>query len=44
MKRAVVVVTALVGGVIAWRFILPLPAIFSLVLVASLAVAYAVAH
>ena len=30
-------------GVIAWRFIFPVPAIFSLVLVATLSVAYAVA-
>lgn len=41
---AVIALAILVGAIIAWRFILPLPAIFSLVLVASLAVAYAVAH
>jgi hypothetical protein len=41
---AVIALAILVGGVIAWHFILPLPAIFSLVLAASLAVAYAVAH
>jgi hypothetical protein len=39
---AVIALASLVGSVIAWRFILPVPAIFSLVLVASLAVAYAV--
>jgi hypothetical protein len=33
-----------VCGVIAYRFILPLPAFFSLALVASLVVAYAVAR
>lgn len=40
---AVVGLATLVGGIIAWRLILPIPAMFSLVLLASLAVAYVVA-
>ena len=41
---AVIGLAAAASGVIAWRFIFPLPALFSLVLVVSLAVAYAVAR
>lgn len=41
---AVITLASLVGSLIAWRLILPLPALFSLVLVASLATAYAVAR
>lgn len=41
---AVIALAALAGGIVAWRFIFPLPAVFSLVLVASLAVAYVVAR
>jgi len=41
---AVITLASLVGSFIAWRFILPVPAMFSLVLVASLTVAYAVAR
>jgi hypothetical protein len=43
MIAAIALATA-VCGVIAYRFILPVPAFFSLVLVASLAVAYVVAR
>jgi hypothetical protein len=45
--RPMITVIALaiaVGGVIAWRFIFPVPALFSLALVAGLTVAYAVAR
>jgi hypothetical protein len=41
---AVIALATAVCGVIAYRFILPLPAFFSLALVASLVVAYAVAR
>lgn len=41
---AVIALAVAACGVIAWRFIFPLPALFSLVLVASLGVAYAVAR
>ncbi len=41
---AVIALASAVGSVIAWRFIIPVPAISSLVLVASLSVAYAVAR
>jgi hypothetical protein len=41
---AVIALATAVSGVIAWRLIFPVPALFSLVLVASLAVAYAVAR
>lgn len=41
---AVIALATLASGVIAWRFILPMPALFSLVLVASLTVAYVVAR
>jgi hypothetical protein len=41
---AVIGLAAAASGVIAWRFIFPLPALFSFVLVVSLAVAYAVAR
>ena len=37
---AVIALANLAGAVIAWRFILPVPALFALVLLASLAVAY----
>jgi len=37
---AVIALAVAVCGVIAWRFIFPIPALFSLVLVASLAAAY----
>jgi hypothetical protein len=40
---AVFAVAAAATGVIAWRFIFPVPAIFSGLLLASLAAAYAVA-
>jgi hypothetical protein len=40
----VIALATAVCGVIAYRFIFPLPAFFSLVLVASLAVAYVVAR
>lgn len=40
----VIALATLVGTIIAWRFILPIPAAFSLVLLASLAVAYVVAR
>jgi hypothetical protein len=38
---AVIALANLAGAVIAWRFILPIPALFALVLLASLVVAYA---
>jgi hypothetical protein len=41
---AVIALATLAGGVVAWRFIFPVPALFSLALVASLAVAYVVAR
>jgi hypothetical protein len=41
---AVIALAIAVGGVIAWRFIFPVPALFSLALVASLTMAYAVAR
>ena len=41
---AVIGLAAAVSGVIAWRFIFPLPALFSLVLVISLVVAFVVAR
>jgi hypothetical protein len=41
---AVIAVATLATGVIAWRFIFPMPALFSLVLFASLAVACFVAR
>jgi hypothetical protein len=41
---AVIALATVVGGVIAWRFIFPVPALFSLALVASLAVAYGAAR
>ena len=41
---AVIGLATALGGVIAWRFIFPVPALFSLVLVGSLAVAYAKAR
>ena len=41
---AVIALAALAGGIVAWRFIFPLPALFSLALVGSLAVAYVVAR
>ncbi len=46
VRPLIVVFTIAVAacGVIAWRFLIPVPALFSLVLVASLAVAYAVAR
>jgi hypothetical protein len=37
---AVIALATLAGGVIAWVFIIPIPAIFSAVLVATLAAAY----
>lgn len=40
----VIALATLVGSIIAWRLILPIPALFSLVLLASLAVAYVVAR
>ena len=40
----VIALATAAGGVIAYRFIFPLPAFFSLLLVASLAMAYAVAR
>lgn len=40
---AVIALATAVTGIIAWRFIFPVPAIFSLVLVATLSVAYVVA-
>ncbi len=40
---AVIALANLVGAVIAWRFILPIPAMFALVLLASLALAYVAA-
>lgn len=39
---AVIGLATAASGIIAWRFIFPVPALFSLVLVATLAVAYAV--
>lgn len=41
---AAIALASLAGTFIAWRFILPVPALFSLVLLASLTVAYAVAR
>lgn len=41
---AVVALATVAGGVIAWRFIFPVPALFSAVLAACLAVAFAVAR
>jgi len=41
---AVIALATMAGGIIAWRFIFPLPALFSLALVGSLAVAYVVAR
>ena len=41
---AVVALATLGSGVIAWRFIFPVPALFSLVLLAALVAAYVVAH
>jgi hypothetical protein len=41
---AVIALATLVNGIIAWQFIFPVPALFSLVLFASLAVAFAVAR
>jgi hypothetical protein len=41
---AVIALANLAGAIIAWRFILPIPASFALVLLASLAVAYALAR
>jgi len=41
---AVIALATLAGGVIAWRFIFPVPALFSLVLVAGLAAAYVAAR
>jgi hypothetical protein len=40
----IMVLAGVVGSVIAWRFLVPVPALFSLVLVASLTVAFAVAR
>jgi hypothetical protein len=37
---ATIALATLINGAIAWRFIFPLPAVFSLVLFASLAVAF----
>ena len=41
---AVMTLATLAGGVVAWRFIFPVPALFSLALVASLAAAYVAAR
>ena len=41
---AVIALATLVNGVVAWRFIFPMPALFSLVLFASLGVALVVAR
>jgi hypothetical protein len=41
---AVIALATAVSGVIAWRFIFPMPGLLSLALVASLAAAYAVAR
>jgi hypothetical protein len=41
---AVIALATAACGVIAWRFLFPLPALFSLAMVASLAVAYGVAR
>jgi hypothetical protein len=41
---AVIALATMAGGIIAWRFIFPLPALFSLVLMGSLAVAYGTAR
>ena len=41
---AVIALATVVSGVIAWRFIFPVPALFSLVLAASLVAAYVVAR
>jgi hypothetical protein len=41
---AVISLAVAASAVIAWRFILPIPALFSLVQLASLAAAYAVAR
>jgi hypothetical protein len=45
--RPMIIVVALaiaVGGLVAWRFIFPVPALFSLALVATLIMAFAVAR
>ena len=41
---ATIAIATLINGAIAWRFIFPMPALFSLVLFASLAVAYVAAR
>ena len=41
---AVITLASIAGCIIAWRFILPVPALFSLVLTAALVVAYVVAR
>jgi hypothetical protein len=41
---AVIGLAAVASGLIAWRFLFPIPALFSLLLVVSLAVAYAAAR
>jgi len=41
---AVIALATLAGGVVAWQFIFPVPALFSLALVASLAAAYVAAR
>jgi hypothetical protein len=41
---AVIALAAVAGGVIAWRFIFPVPALFSSALVIALAAAYVVAR
>jgi len=41
---AVVALATLAGGVVAWRFIFPVPAFFSIALLIPLAAAYAVAR
>ena len=41
---AVFVLATLASGIIAWRFIFPVPALFSAVLVASLTVAFVLAR
>lgn len=41
---AVIGVAAILQGVVAWRFLFPTPAVFSLLLVASLVVAYGCAR
>jgi hypothetical protein len=39
---AVIALASVAGGIIAWRFIIPLPALFSLAVVGRLAMAYVV--